>query len=473
MTNTPEKRFRVALSFPGEKRDFVKQVAESLAQNVPSEKILYDKWYEEEFARADLKTYLPDLYHRESDLVVVFHGKDYMNKDWCGAEWNAIQSLIHRRRVDSVLLCRFDRDAEIPGLYDAGYIEIEDESNKRAQEVAELIIQRLDKLKPGVAIPSGDFVYVCEPPDDVEMKHIRLIKDLEDALAPHGISVVAHEFRKKPELIDSIPELLSAARFVIQLHGRKPVRKSFEEFGDSIEYWLLDELQKLTQPNPQNSDPPNKIAGETWLRWRSDELKPDHIADEPHRNVVFDADNVVINMPDVKFREFVVETICRRRESERLPEIEQSRILVRSINKAGRATGDLCDRIDTWKNEAGKEPLQARVVLRDVPLKAMCDAFRKKSLRPGGLFVVSELPPDAVRGDADQWVDTAMLECRRAALDYRPILPVCLVYSGDVLTDVPGRFRVINYQPIDDEQVVPVEEDELNKALKKAEEVQQ
>ncbi len=212
MPITPEKRFRVALSFPGEKRDFVRQVADSLTTKLPKDKVLHDKWYEEEFARADLKTYLPDLYHRESDLVVVFHGKDYMQKDWCGAEWNAIQSLLHRRRIDSVLLCRFDRDAEIPGLYDAGYIEIEDESAKRANEVADLIFQRLDKLNPGVAIPAGDFVYVCEPPDDVEAKHIRLVNDLKEALAPHGIAVIAHEFRKKPELIESRPPLSCTLR---------------------------------------------------------------------------------------------------------------------------------------------------------------------------------------------------------------------------------------------------------------------
>ncbi len=65
------KRFRIAFSFAGEKRDFVEQVADALAARLGQDKILYDKYHEAEFARSDLGIYLPNLYNRESDLVVV------------------------------------------------------------------------------------------------------------------------------------------------------------------------------------------------------------------------------------------------------------------------------------------------------------------------------------------------------------------------------------------------------------------
>ena len=48
------KRFRIAFSFAGEKRDFVAEVAAILAERFGEDKILYDKYHEAEFARRDL-----------------------------------------------------------------------------------------------------------------------------------------------------------------------------------------------------------------------------------------------------------------------------------------------------------------------------------------------------------------------------------------------------------------------------------
>ena len=182
-----QKRFRVALSFAGEKREFVRKVAEALAEELGRDKVLFDKWYEGEFARADLGTYLPDLYRREADLVVAFHSGHYEQKNWCGAEWMAIQTHIHAKRPEAVMLCRFNRTAEVPGIYEtAGFVEIEAESDHRAGEVAALILQRLPA--PGIAIPEGKFVYVCEPPGELEGEHVRLVNDLKTELKHLEIS---------------------------------------------------------------------------------------------------------------------------------------------------------------------------------------------------------------------------------------------------------------------------------------------
>ena len=56
------RRFRVALSFAGEKRDFVEKVANLLALRFGRAAILYDIYYEAEFARHDLGIHLPKLY---------------------------------------------------------------------------------------------------------------------------------------------------------------------------------------------------------------------------------------------------------------------------------------------------------------------------------------------------------------------------------------------------------------------------
>jgi hypothetical protein len=47
------RRFRIAFSFAGEKRDFVAQVAALLAARFTQDKILYDKFHEAEFRRMD------------------------------------------------------------------------------------------------------------------------------------------------------------------------------------------------------------------------------------------------------------------------------------------------------------------------------------------------------------------------------------------------------------------------------------
>jgi len=134
------RRFRIAFSFAGEKRDFVEKVADILANRFSEAVILYDKFYEAKFARSDLGILLPEFYHKESDLVVLVICKDYDGKEWCGLEWTAIHALIKERKVQDVMLCRFDH-ALIKGLYStAGFVELD---RKTSEEAAKLILERL------------------------------------------------------------------------------------------------------------------------------------------------------------------------------------------------------------------------------------------------------------------------------------------------------------------------------------------
>src|ERR1035438_233403 len=113
------RRFRVALSFPGEHRGRVEKIAEALAGRLGRDAILYDKWHRGEFARPALGVYLPDLYRHESDLLVFFFCKEYAKKPWCGLEWRAALDLIAHQQYDQLMLLRVDDIdiAEIPGLY--------------------------------------------------------------------------------------------------------------------------------------------------------------------------------------------------------------------------------------------------------------------------------------------------------------------------------------------------------------------
>lgn len=134
------KRFRIGFSFAGEKRDFVAKVAAILAGSFGEDKILYDKYHEAEFARRDLGIYLPELYHRDSDILVVVVCPEYDEKEWTGLEWTAIHDLLKKRKDNEVMLCRFEH-AEVTGLYStAGFVELDD---KTSEQTATLILQRL------------------------------------------------------------------------------------------------------------------------------------------------------------------------------------------------------------------------------------------------------------------------------------------------------------------------------------------
>jgi hypothetical protein len=133
------KRFRVALSFPGEQREFVKQVTDFLGAKFSKDEVFYDGDFEAELARPDLDTYLQKIYQDDSDLIVVFLCEEYEKKEWCGLEWRAIRDLIKRRKALDIMPVRFD-DTHIQGLFSIdGYVSAGD---RKAREIADLILER-------------------------------------------------------------------------------------------------------------------------------------------------------------------------------------------------------------------------------------------------------------------------------------------------------------------------------------------
>jgi tetratricopeptide (TPR) repeat protein len=134
------KRFRIAFSFAGEKRDFVEKVAGILAQRFSESVILYDKFHEAEFAIYDLGIRLPKLYGEQSDLIVPVLCPAYDAKRWTGWEWVHIYGLLTKADGHRVMPSRFDH-APADGLAPtAGFIELD---HKTPEQFATLILERL------------------------------------------------------------------------------------------------------------------------------------------------------------------------------------------------------------------------------------------------------------------------------------------------------------------------------------------
>lgn len=133
-------RFRVALSFPGERRMYVAKVAAALRKKLGKDAVFYDFDYQSQLARPNLDILLQNIYRKQSDLLVIFISGEYAKKDWCGLEWRAVRDIIKTKEDDKVMFVRFD-SSPIDGLFSIdGYI---DGARFKPAAVARMIIDRL------------------------------------------------------------------------------------------------------------------------------------------------------------------------------------------------------------------------------------------------------------------------------------------------------------------------------------------
>ena len=109
----PGRRWDVALSFAGEQRDYVGQVAAALkARGV---RCFYDADEQVRLWGTHLAEELPRIYAEESAAVVVFISADYAGREWTRLERRAAFSRAVAEAGVYVLPARFD-DSELPGL---------------------------------------------------------------------------------------------------------------------------------------------------------------------------------------------------------------------------------------------------------------------------------------------------------------------------------------------------------------------
>jgi hypothetical protein len=145
------KKFAIAFSFPGDdQREYIEKIADSLTKIVPKKQVLYDRYHEAEFACIDLDVELPNLYRTQSELIVIFLCKDYLEKRWCRLEMRAIRQLIETPEKKRIMLMSFDSKSEQTdysriGIYPGdGRIFID---NRSPEEIVELIYQRYESNK--------------------------------------------------------------------------------------------------------------------------------------------------------------------------------------------------------------------------------------------------------------------------------------------------------------------------------------
>ncbi|WP_025743565.1 TIR domain-containing protein [Aquimarina pacifica] len=132
--------YDVALSFAGENRAYVEEVANSL--RLRGVKVFYDLFEETNLWGKNLYEYLSEIYQNRARYTVLFISGFYNQKVWTNHERMSMQARAFQESSEYILPARFD-DTEIPGiLRTVGYIDL----NKRTpSEFAGLIEKKLKK----------------------------------------------------------------------------------------------------------------------------------------------------------------------------------------------------------------------------------------------------------------------------------------------------------------------------------------
>jgi hypothetical protein len=135
--------FEVALSFPGEVRPLVEEVAGHLERLIGPNAYFYDNNYASQLARPSLDTFLQDIYRNRAKLIVVFLSADYQRKNWCGIEFRAIRDIIAERENNRIMFVRTD-DGAVEGVFATdGYVDARRHS---ATALAKFIQERVQLL---------------------------------------------------------------------------------------------------------------------------------------------------------------------------------------------------------------------------------------------------------------------------------------------------------------------------------------
>lgn len=143
MRKVDQINFKVAMSFPGEHRKYVSKIVDHLQNKLGKDQVFYDYDYQSQLARPNLDTVLQKIYRNNSDLVVVFLCKEFVEKEWCGLEWRAVRDIIKAKENDRIMFIRFD-DSQVDGVFSIdGYI---DANRFTEEEVARFILERVQLI---------------------------------------------------------------------------------------------------------------------------------------------------------------------------------------------------------------------------------------------------------------------------------------------------------------------------------------
>jgi len=142
-----DTKFDIALSFAGEDRKYVDQVASLLKQKGIS--VFYDLFEEANLWGKNLYDYLSDIYQNQARYTIMFISDAYNKKLWTNHERQAMQARAFQESEEYILPVKFD-DTKIPGILPTtGYLDLK---TRTPEQLVEVIEKKL--IYSGGTIPS-------------------------------------------------------------------------------------------------------------------------------------------------------------------------------------------------------------------------------------------------------------------------------------------------------------------------------
>ena len=126
-------KYDVGLSFAGEQRKYVEEVADALKSR--GVRVFFDDYERDVLWGRDLYAHLSEVYQYMCRFCVIFVSKEYADKVWPNRERQSAQARALEAKQEYILPARFD-DTPIPGLLDTvGYIDLNQVSPLQLSEM--------------------------------------------------------------------------------------------------------------------------------------------------------------------------------------------------------------------------------------------------------------------------------------------------------------------------------------------------
>lgn len=135
-----EPVYDIGLSFAGEERSYVEEVAKEL-KNLGI-RVFYDNYETQDLWGKDLYQHLNNVYKNECKYCIIFISQNYAKKVWTRHELKAAQAKAFLESEEYILPIKFD-NTELPGINpQIGYLSHDDYTPK---QIAELALAKLKR----------------------------------------------------------------------------------------------------------------------------------------------------------------------------------------------------------------------------------------------------------------------------------------------------------------------------------------
>ncbi len=260
--------YDVALSFAGEDRTYVREIAKRL--RAKKLKVFYDEFEEANLLGKDLYQYLHYIYKECALFCVVFVSKNYIKKAWTRVELRAAQNRAFLNSNEYILPLMLEVGVKLPGLSDTiGYIGTYDHT---ATQIVKIICEKVNASKPAkgeeLRIKECTYNVVFETFDFIVTRYScfgRGSKEIEIGLIKYIISeykdfLLDHVYELNRDLYDFLVKILKDLTSYIEegtisfynsvdlrykANALNMLRKAFVESGFNTKfdfYYYLDNI---------------------------------------------------------------------------------------------------------------------------------------------------------------------------------------------------------------------------------------